>query len=121
MVGMAEVGHQLVRMGWQPIRIVGVSACVIFILLQKIQKMANKDMTFGYHPVGAPTCLCKQEVWKLCQNAAQPCARVDELRKGWGFQIGTWNGDSLSDRAGEVVEPQPQFPCLQLGNDRKRR
>jgi len=30
------------------------SACVIFILLQKIQKMANKDMTFGYHCVGAP-------------------------------------------------------------------
>jgi len=41
-------------MGWQSILIVGVSACVIFILLQKIQKMANKDMTFGYHPVGVP-------------------------------------------------------------------
>jgi len=28
MVGMAEMGHQLVWMGWQSIRIVGVSACV---------------------------------------------------------------------------------------------
>jgi len=41
MVGMAKVGHQLVWMGWQSIQIVGVSACVIFILLQKIQKMAK--------------------------------------------------------------------------------
>jgi len=30
MVEMAEVGHQLVWMGWQSIRIVGASACVIF-------------------------------------------------------------------------------------------
>jgi len=28
-------------MGWQSIRIVGASACVIFILHQKIQKMAK--------------------------------------------------------------------------------
>ena len=31
MVGMAEMGHQLVWMRWQSIQIVGVSACVIFI------------------------------------------------------------------------------------------
>jgi len=43
---MAEVGHQLVWMGWQSIQIVGASACVIFILLQKIQKMAK--CTFSY-------------------------------------------------------------------------
>ena len=41
MVGMAERGHQLVHMGWQSIWIVGESACVIFILHQKIQKMAK--------------------------------------------------------------------------------
>jgi len=46
MVGMAEVGHQLVWMEWQSIQIVGVSACVIFILLQKIQTMAK--CTFWY-------------------------------------------------------------------------
>jgi len=43
---MQRWGHQLVWMGWQSIRIVGVSACVIFILHQKIQKMAK--CTFWY-------------------------------------------------------------------------
>jgi len=37
---------QLVWMGWQPIWIVGASACDIFILHQKIQKMAK--CTFWY-------------------------------------------------------------------------
>jgi len=69
MVGMAEVGAH----NWC---IVGAFACVIFSLLQKIQKMANIDMTFGYHRVGAPTCLHKQEVGKHSQNAEQPCARM---------------------------------------------
>jgi len=53
MVGMVE-GQQLVRMGWKSIHTVGASACVIFILLQKIQKMSNKDMTFGYQPWAPP-------------------------------------------------------------------
>jgi len=43
---MVEVGHQLVWMGWQSIWIFGASACVIFILHQKIQKMAK--CTFWY-------------------------------------------------------------------------
>ena len=43
---MAEVGHQLVWVGWQSIQIVGTSVCVIFILHQKIQKMAK--CTFRY-------------------------------------------------------------------------
>jgi len=65
-------------------------------------------------PHGCPTCLRKQEVGKPSQNAAQPCARAqvyvnddlraDGLQKGWGFQISTWNVDSLTGRAGEVVE-----------------
>jgi len=82
-VGMAGVGHQLVRMGCQSIRIVSASVCVIFILLQKIQK------------TGAPTCLCKQELGKLRWNAAkvQDCVnddlRADGLWKGWGFWVGT--------------------------------
>jgi len=38
--------HQLVGTGWQSIRIVGASACVIFILHQKIQKMVK--CTFWY-------------------------------------------------------------------------
>ena len=98
---MAEVGHQLIWMGWQSVWIVGAFACVIFILHQKIQKMLTKDTTFGYHPMYAPTCLCKQEVEKSSQNAVQPCVKVKRyvnedlraggLRKGWGFGVGTWN------------------------------
>jgi len=30
--------------------------------------------------------------------------RADKLRKGWGFRVGTWNIDSLTGRAGELVE-----------------
>jgi len=64
--------------------------------------------------MGAPTCLCKHEVGKPSRNAAQPCLRVqgyvnddpraDGLRKGWEFWVSTWNVDSLTSRAGEVVE-----------------
>ena len=72
--------------------------------------MVGKSTIVGYHP----TCLCKQEVGKPSQNAAQPCAkaegcvrddlRADKLRKGWGFWVGIWNVDSLTGRAGELVE-----------------
>ena len=75
--------------------------------------MVGKSTIIGYHPVGAPTCLHKQ-VGKASQNAAQLCAkahgcvhddlRADELRKGWGFRVGTWKVDSLTGRAGELVE-----------------
>ena len=51
---------------------------------------------------------------KPSRNAAQLCARAqayvnDDLRadgvwKGWGFRVGIWNVDSLTGRAGEVVE-----------------
>jgi len=40
--GDGRGGHQSVRMGWQSIQIVVASACVTFILLQKIQKMVKK-------------------------------------------------------------------------------
>jgi len=53
-------------------------------------------------------------VRKSNQNAAQPCAkadgcvhddpRADKLRKGWGFRVSTWNIDSLTGMAGELVE-----------------
>jgi len=52
--------------------------------------------------------------WGNSLNAAQPDAkaegcvhddlRADQLRKGWGFRVGTWNIDSLTGRAGELVE-----------------
>jgi len=70
---------------------------------------------FGLDPVGAPTCLRKQEVGKPSPNTAQPDAkaegcvhddphRADKLRKGWAFRVSTWNIDSLTGRAGELVE-----------------
>jgi len=62
MVGMAEVPISLDEVA--SIQIVGASACVIFTLHQKTQKMVSKDTIVGYHPVGAPTCLCKQDVGK---------------------------------------------------------
>jgi len=30
--------------------------------------------------------------------------KADGLRKGWGFQVRTWNVDLLTGRAGEVVQ-----------------
>jgi len=39
--GMTEMGAPISLDGWQSIWIVDVSACVIFILHQKIQKMAK--------------------------------------------------------------------------------
>ena len=65
---------------------------------------------FGFNPVGAPTCLRKQEVGKSSLNAAQPdakaegCVHDDKLRKGWSFRVGTWNIDSLTGRSRELVE-----------------
>jgi len=70
--------------------------------------MANKDMIFGYHPVGAPHADANsREVGKPSRNAAQPVQGAgyvnddlgaDGLRKGWGFKVGTWNVDSLTGR-----------------------
>jgi len=40
-----------------------------------------------------------------------------KLRKGWGFRVGTWNVDSLTGRAGELVEAlanrEVDVGCLQ--------
>jgi len=58
-------------------RIVGTSAFIIFPLHHKTQKMACKNMIVGYHLVGSATCLHKQEVGRLSQNAAQLCAKAN--------------------------------------------
>jgi len=62
-----------------PIQIVGASACVIFTLHQKTQKMTSKDAIVGYHPIDPPTYLCKQEVGKPSWNAAQLCADLHRV------------------------------------------
>jgi len=73
-----------------------------------------QNTVVGYHPVGTPTCLCKQEVGKPGRNAAQLCAKVegcvhqdlwvDKLWKGWEFWVGTWNVDSLIGTAGKLID-----------------
>jgi len=72
-------------------------------------------MTFGYHPVGTPTCLRKQEVGKLCARAHSYVN--DGLWKGWGFWVGTGNFDSLTRRASDVVEAlmdtKANMACIQ--------
>ena len=100
--------------GVAPSRIVGVSASYLPLHHKTQKKMVCKNMIVGYHNVGAPTCLHKQKVGKPSQHAAQPCAkaegcvhddlRADKLQKGWGFGVSAWNVDSLTGRAGELVE-----------------
>ena len=114
MVGIAEVAAPISQDGVASIQTVGASACIIFTLHQKTQKMMSKDTIVGYHPMGAPTCVRKQEVEKPSKSAAQLYARVqccvsddlraDGMQKGWEFWVSTWNVDSLMGRAGEVVE-----------------
>ena len=101
-----------------PTRTAGASASII-------TPGSTKKSTI---PVGAPTCLRKQEVGKPSLTAAQPYAkaegcvhddppRADKLRKGWPFRVGTWNVDSLTGRSGEVVEAlaerQMDVACVQ--------
>jgi len=99
MVGMAEMGHQLVWMGWQFIWIVGTSACVIFILHQTIQKMAK--CTFWYQLTRVPgqipesckmvvcVCLCvccnwsQRLVFTQCQNFAVYLAHCNDKFLHW--------------------------------------
>jgi len=59
---------------------------------QNPEKMMARNNIVGYHPVGDPTRLRKQEVGKPSLNAAQPHAkaegsvhddlRADKMRKG---------------------------------------
>jgi len=103
-------------MGWRPLELLVPMPPLPPPAPQKSRRMmAYNNIDFGFNPVGAPTCLRKQEVGKLSLNAAQPYAkaegcvhndspRADKLRKGWPFRVGTWNVDSLTRRSGELVE-----------------
>ena len=66
-------------------------------------------------PWAPPHAYVDRRLGKPSLNAAQPDAKAegcvhddppiaDKLRKGWGFRVGTWNIDSLTGRAGELVE-----------------
>ena len=92
--------------------------------------MAYDNIDFGFNPVGAPTCLRKQEVGKPSLTTAQPYAkaegcvhydppRADKMRKCWSFRVGTWNVDSLTGQSGELVgalaERQMDVACERRG------
>ena len=114
--GVVDVGASLVRMGWRPLGLPVPLPPLPPLAPQKSRRvMAYNNIDFGFNPVGASTCLRKQEVGKPSVNAAQPYAkaegcvhddppRADKLQKGWPFRVDTWNVDSLTRRSGELVE-----------------
>ena len=74
--GVGGLAALLVSVGVASTGTVGASASIIFCStkIQKIFRMAC-DNIFGFNPVGAPTCLHKQEVGKPSLNAAHPMLR----------------------------------------------
>jgi len=109
----------IARMGWRPAGLSEQSPLLSSPAPSKTRRMESTTNDIGCNPMGAPTCLREQEVGKPSRNAAQhcakadgcvnddPCRRRDALREGWGFRVGTWNADSLTRRAGELVEVLP--------------
>ena len=79
MVGMAEMWHQLVWMGWQSIWTVGVSACDILILHQNIQKMAK--CTIWYQLTRVVLDKVRRSVKWLCVYVCV-CTWVSQYQKG---------------------------------------
>ena len=125
-MGGCGCGGSVVRMGWRPLRLPVPLPPLSPPAPQKSRRMmAYNNTDFGYHPVGAPTCLRKQEVGKPSLNAAQPYAKAegcvhddpprdDKLRKGWSFRVGTWNVDSLTGELVEaLVERRMDVACVQ--------
>jgi len=86
--------------------------------------MANElDITFGYHPVVTPTFLRKHRIRKSAgtQHNLVLGRRVVQIIteglmdcKRLGFRLGAWNVDSLTGRAGEVVEAMSERKHLSL-------
>jgi len=115
-----EARALIAQMGWRPSRLSEQSPLLSSSVPSKTRRMESTTNDIECNPVGLltgpATCLCKQEVVKPSQNAAQHCAKAegcvsddprrrrDALREGWGFWVGTWNVDSLTGRAGELVE-----------------
>ena len=66
----------------------------------------SKEMSKA--PWAPPPAYEKQEVGEPNQTAGQQCAnegiQSDALQGGWLFRIATWNIDSMTGKAGELVE-----------------
>ena len=76
-MGVGGLAALLVSVGVASTGTVGASASIIFPCSTKIQKIFRMacDNIFGFNPVGAPTCVHKQEVGKPSLNAAHPMLR----------------------------------------------
>jgi len=57
-----------------------------------------------YHPGGTPHAYANNTWGNRAQSCVNDDLRADGLWKGWGFRVSTWNVDSLTGRAGEIVE-----------------
>ena len=76
--------------------------------------MSRQNKGVGSAPWVLPHAYDKQEVENARPTVAQHCAKAnrcvhdgkkpDKPQKGWVFRVGTWNVDSLTGRAGEVVK-----------------
>jgi len=75
--GVGGLAALLVSVGVASTGSVGASASIIFSCSTKIQKifMMACNNIFGFNPVGAPTCLRKQQVGKPSLNAVHPMLR----------------------------------------------
>ena len=64
--------------GWGGVQLDCWYICLCYLpLAPENPEDGVQNMIVRYHPVGAPTCVCKQEVGKPSQNAAQLCANAD--------------------------------------------
>ena len=69
--------------GVAPTRTAGASIITPASTKKSRRMMAYNNIDFGFNPVGAPTCLRKQEVGKPSLNAAQPYAKAWWPSQGW--------------------------------------
>ena len=75
--GFVAVGAPLVRMVWRPPGLSVPLPPLSSPTPQKSRRMMACNNNCAYNPVGAPTCLRKQEVWKPSLNAAQPYSKAE--------------------------------------------
>ena len=87
------VGAPLVRMGWRPPGLSVPLPPLSSPTPQKSRRMMACNNNCAYNPVGAPTCLRKQEVGKLSLNAAQPYAKTE----GYLFNRGKKQKECAND------------------------
>ena len=67
----------LFRVGWRPPGLSVPLSPLSSPAPQNPETTMARTKIVGYHPVGAPTCLCKQEVGKSSLNAAQLHAKAE--------------------------------------------